>query len=271
MSRLRDLQCGVGQAVLGGDEESIVAAIQGDGLEPAARLNIYRNHYNTSLADALKATFPVVCRILDARFFGYAASEFIKTNPPRQVCLFEYGEALPAFLESFPPCAQLAYIGDVARLEWLINSALHSPAVPPIDSRDLAHLDSADYPRLILALQPSLRFIESRWPIDRIWHENKPGAEGDGAVNLGAGGCRLEIRQLGDDVVFRSLESGEFALRSALLKGHTLDTAVAAALASDPLFDTAHGLRRLFAEGLVTGFTLAPNPGADRLDPAKQP
>ena len=116
-----------------------------------------------------------------------------------------------------------------------------------------------------------MRFIESRWPIDRIWHENKPGAEGDGAVDLGAGGCRLEIRQLGDDVVFRSFESGEFALRSELLKGHTLDAAVANALASDPLFDTAHGLRRLFAEGLVTGFTLAPNPGADRPDLAKQP
>lgn len=271
MSRLRELQCGVGQAVLGHDEGSIVAAIQGDGLPPAARLNIYRNHYNTSLAEALKSTFPVVCRVLDPRFFAYAASEFIKAYPPRQVCLFEYGESLPAFLESFPPCAQLAYIGDVARLEWLINSALHSPALPPIDSKDLAHLESADYPRLILALQPSLRFIESHWPIDRIWHENKPGAEGEGAVDLGAGGCRLEIRQLGDDVIFRSVEPGEFALRSALLKGHTLDSAVAAALARDPLFDTAHGLRRLFAEGLITGFTLAPDPGADRPDPARQP
>ncbi len=271
MSRLRELQCGVGQAVLGHDEESIVAAIQGDGLPPAARLGIYRNHYNASLAEALKATFPVVCRVLDPRFFAYAASEFIKAFPPRQVCLFEYGEGLPAFLESFPPCAQLAYIGDVARLEWLINSALHSPALPPIDSKDLAHLEPADYPRLILALQPSLRFIESRWPIDRIWHENKPVAEGDGAIDLGAGGCRLEIRQLGDDVIFRPVEPGEFTLRSALLKGHTLDLAVGATLADDPLFDTAHGLRRLFAEGLITGFTLAPDHGADRPDPARQP
>ncbi len=271
MSKLRELQCGVGQAVLGHDEESIVAAIQSGGLPASARLNIYRNHYNASLAEALKATFPVVCRVLDPRFFAYAASEFIKAFPPRQVCLFEYGEDFPAFLGTFPPCAQLAYIGDVARLEWLINSALHSPALPPIDSKDLAHLEPTDYPRLILALQPSLRFIESRWPIDRIWHENKPGAQGDGAVDLGTGGCRLEIRQLGDDVIFRSLEHGEFALRGALLKGLALDSAVAAALTQDPLFDTAHGLRRLFAEGLITGFTLAQDPGADRPDPAKQP
>ena len=270
-SLLHDLQCGVGQAVLGRDEESIVAAIVGDGLDPAQRLNIYRNHYNTSLGEALRATFPVACRVLDPRFFAYAASEFIKVSPPRQVCLFEYGAEFPEFLAAFPPCAHLTYIGDVARLEWLINAALHSPALPAIDSRDLAHLDTADYPQLVFALQPSLRFIESPWPIDRIWHQNKPGSETDGAVDLDAGGCRLEIRQLGEDVVFRSLEAAEFVLRTELAKGHNLDSAVAAALACDPLFDTAHGLRRLFAEGLVTGFTLAPQPGEGESGPAKQP
>jgi hypothetical protein len=268
---LQDLQYGVGRAVLGGDQDSIVAAIRGDGLDPAQRLNIYRNHYSTSLGEALKATFPVVCRVLDPRFFAYAASEFIKAFPPRQVCLFEYGEELPAFLETFPPCAQLAYVGDLARLEWLINGALHSPTLPAIDSKDLAHLGAAEFPRLILALQPSLRLIESRWPIDRIWHENKPGAEGEGAVDLDVGGCHLEIRQLGDDVVFRPLESGEFALRAELAKGEALDSAVGAALARDPAFDTAHNLRRLFAEDLVIGFTLgagsdtaAPKPAEPR-------
>jgi hypothetical protein len=269
MSGLRDLQYGVGHAVLGGAEESIAAAILGDGLDPAQRLNIYRNHYNFSLAEALKATFPVVCRVVDPRFFAYAASEFIKASPPCQVCLFEYGEGFPDFLASFPPCAHLIYIGDVARLEWMINGALHSPALPAIDSKHLAQLSTAEYPRLVFALQPSLRLIESRWPIDRVWHENKPGAQGEGAVDLGAGGCRLEIRQLGDDVVFRPLEPGEFALRAKLAKAGTLEAAVEAALARNPLFDTAEGLRRLFAEGLVTGFTLAPGPGTDAPKPTE--
>ena len=263
MSRLRDLQCGVAKSVLGQDEDSIVSAILGDGMAPGSRLSIYRNHYNITLTDALKATFPVVCRLLDARFFAYAANEFIKTTPPRQACLFEYGEGFPNFLAAFPPCAQLPYIGDVARLEWLINLALHSPGLPSIDSRELAHVDSRDYPRLVFSLQPSLRLIESKWPIDRIWHENKPGAEGEGVVDLNVGGCHLEVRQSGDDVIFRSLEVAEFVLRTELAGGGTLNEAVEAALARDRLFDTAHGLRRLFAEGLVTGFVLAPNSGAE--------
>ncbi len=259
MSKLRDLQCGVGRAVLGMDEASIVSAIMGDGLDPAARLSIYRNHYNTSLSEALKATYPVVCRLVDERFFAYAASEYIKVSPPRQVCLFEYGDSFPDFLAEFPACASLVYLADVARLEWLINLSLHAPAQPPIEAGELAHLDAADYPRLVFALQPALRLIESAWPIDRIWHLNRPDASEQGMIDLAAGGCHLEIRQLGEDVVFRPLESGEFALRAALAKGGTLEAAVEAALAKDPSFDTTLALRHLFGEGLVIGFTLVPS------------
>jgi hypothetical protein len=260
MSKLRDLQCGIGRAVLGQDEASIVSAIMGDGLDPAARLNIYRNHYISSLGEALKATYPVVCRLVDERFFAYAASEYIKISPPRQVCLFEYGEGFPDFLAAFPACASLVYLADVARLEWLINAALHAPLQQPVEASDLGHLNSADYPRLVFALQPSLRFIDSAWPIDRIWHLNRPDAAEVGAIDLAAGGCRLEIRQSGEDVVFRPLESGEFALRAALANGRTLGAAVEAALAQDPMLDAALALRRLFGEGLVVGFTLAPPP-----------
>jgi hypothetical protein len=254
MSGLRDLQRAMGQAVLGQDEGSIASAILGDGPDPAQRLAIYRNHYNTSLTEALKATFPVACRVLDPRFFAYAASEFIKQSPPRRACLFDYGEDFPDFLAAFPPCVHLAYIGDVARLEWLINSALHSPGLPAIEGKDLAQLDPVVYPQLVFTLQPSLRLIESPWPIERIWYQNKPSAEGEGAIDLDAGGCRLEIRQLGEDVVFRPLEAGEFALRAELAKGGSLESAVEAGLARDPLFDTTDGLRRLIAEGLVVGF-----------------
>jgi hypothetical protein len=263
MSKLRDLQCGVSRGVLGSDEASIVSAIKGDGLDPAARLGIYRNHFNITLTEALKATFPVVCRLVDERFFAYAASEYIKTSPPRRACLFEYGEDFPGFLGAFPACASLVYLADVARLEWLINSALHSSLEEPIESAELGHLDSGDYPRLVFAFQPSLRFIESPWPIERIWHLNHPGSGEEGAVDLAAGGCHLEIRQFGEDVVFCSLAPGEFALRAALAKGRTLEVAVDAALAKDPQFDTAHALRRLFSEGLVIGFTLAPPPTPD--------
>jgi hypothetical protein len=263
MSGLRELQCGIGQAVLGHDQASILKAIAGDGIAPSARLQIYRHHYETSLTEALKAIYPVVCRLVDDRFFGYAAHEYIKVSPPRRVCLHEYGEGFPAFLAAFPPCIGLPYLADVARLEQDINAVLHSPASVAMGSDELKNIALGDYGRLVFAFSPALRYLDSPWPVDHIWLANQPGA--DAAVDLQEGGCRLEIRQRGEEVVFARLEEPEMALRRALASGAPLAEAAAAALAVEPLFDLAMALRRLLADGLVTGFLLTSD------DPSQPP
>ncbi|MGA8760509.1 MAG: DNA-binding domain-containing protein, partial [Stellaceae bacterium] len=107
MSMLLDLQMRLRRAVLGGDTAEIVAAIQGDGLNPAARVGIYRNHAFTTLGDALQGTFPVVCRLVDQRFFAYAAHEYLREHPPHSRCLVEYGADFADFLARFSPCEKL--------------------------------------------------------------------------------------------------------------------------------------------------------------------
>jgi hypothetical protein len=89
MSKLHELQCAVARGILGHEQGAVMDAILGDGLDPAARLQIYANHYRSSLTEALKAIYPVVCRLVDERFFAFAADRFIDSAPPRQPCLFE--------------------------------------------------------------------------------------------------------------------------------------------------------------------------------------
>ena len=43
------------------------------------------------------------------------------------------GAHFPAFLETYPPTAGLAYLPDVARLEWAIEEASTAPDAPPLD------------------------------------------------------------------------------------------------------------------------------------------
>src|SRR5215469_16058654 len=217
---------------------------------PESRLRIYRHHYEISLTEALKAIYPAICRLVDERFFGYAAHEYIKAHPPRRPCLHEYGESFADFLAGFPPCRTLAYLADVARLEWRINASLHAPSELPLAAGAFRNVAMGDYPRLVFRLLPSLGYLESPWPIDRIWSGREE------AVELGEGGCRLEIRQRGEEVVFARLDQPQFLLRRALLAGEKLESAAAAALAADPLFDLATALRRLLVEELVTGFSL---------------
>src|SRR5438445_13075963 len=119
MPTLRELQHGVRDALLG-DDACVVAALDGagDALAPAARVAVYRHHVLTSLTAALEATFPVVVRLVDVRFFRYAADRYVRAHPPGGPCLFEYGASVPEFLAAFPPCRHLVYLADVARLEW---------------------------------------------------------------------------------------------------------------------------------------------------------
>jgi hypothetical protein len=257
VSTLADLQADLRAALLGGPDGPAAAAVREDGLAAGARLAIYRHHVFATLRDALTATYPVVCRLVDERFFAYAADRYLRHHPPAGPCLFEYGARFAEFLARFPPCRHLAYLPDVARLEWALNVARHAGDVVPLDSRPLQELEGSDAPRLRFTFDPSLALLASPWPIDRIWRANQPDA-GDATVDLAAGRARLEVRRSGDEVGFRSLDPAPWAFRASLRAGRPLETAAAAALALDPGFDLAEALHALLVEGVLTAFTLAP-------------
>jgi hypothetical protein len=255
MPALRDLQSEFCAALLSGDGTAVAALIHDDGLPPALRLDIYRNNVFASLKQVLIETFPVVCRLVDERFFLYAADEFIRQQPPEQACLFSYGARFADFLRTFPPCRHLVYLPDVARLEWLMNAAAHADDVIPLPAASLASVPAADTPNLILRLDPALGLLESPWPVDRIWRANQPGA--DPSVDLHAGGARIEVRHSGEDVVFCLLDPATYALRAALAAGRRLEDAAELALAMGPEFDFAAAFRELFADGSVVGLSIS--------------
>jgi hypothetical protein len=256
MPALHDLQVSIRDAILAGDARAAASTIAGDGLEPEARLGLYRHHVFATLTAALRATFPVVCRLVDARFFAYAADRFIRQHPPSGPCLIEYGAAFPEFLAGFPPCRAHAYLPDVARLEWAMNAAMHTDDTVPLDPARLAMTQPEAMPRLVFRLDPSLSFIASPWPIDRIWRANQDESSGAGVADLHSDGVRLEVRRIGDDVRMRALGAPRYAFRRTLHDGLPLEQAATAALTLDPLLDLTLEIRQMLEEELAVGFTL---------------
>src|SRR5277367_6244499 len=98
MLTLRELQSDVCQSVIGDASDELLRLIVGDGLDPSARLSIYRNNVVARLTETLRAAYPVVCSLVDRRFFDYAAAEFFRHSLPANGCLGEYGRELPSFL-----------------------------------------------------------------------------------------------------------------------------------------------------------------------------
>lgn len=244
LDRLQRQMC---SAIRGRHEPELLALIEGGGLQPEARLQIHRNHLILTLTEALKATFPVVCRLVDERFFCYAAHEYIAEALPSRPCLIEYGDNFPDFLANFAACRELVYLADVARLEWAINLALHAEAADPADRSILRFSDP------VLALHPSVQLVASRWPIERIWFTNQPGGDNDEVINLDSGAARLLVFRRGDRVVITGIENSAHAFLNAIVDGAPLTEAKRAGGRAAPSFDSAATLDFLFTEGLIVG------------------
>lgn len=255
VSALRELQIQLRQAVLGGATAEIVAAVQGDGLDPAARIGIYRNHAFATLGASLRGTFPVVCRLVDERFFAYAAHEYLREHPPHSRCLAEYGADFADFLAEFEPCKSLPYLADVARFEWALNIAASVREAAPLPPQALAGVQINEAAYLAFRLQPSLSYVISPWPIDAIWQANQENEVP--LVDLASGGARLEIRRAGDVVTWLRLDSAIFAFRTALANGLVLAAATAAATLQDSAFDLAPALQHIVANGLAVAYDLS--------------
>lgn len=245
-----ELQASFTRALLQ-DDAAVAGAVLGDGLVPEARIALYRHHVLTTLTEVLKAAYPVVCRLVDGRFFAYAADCYIRQQPPTGPCLFEYGAALPCFLAAFPPCREYVYLPDVARLEWAIHAAWYAEDTVPLERECLHGIAPDDLVCLTFVLDPSATYVHSPWPIDRIWRANQPDAEANETVHLAAGAASLEVRRLDDHVTWCSLVPGTLAFRAALAEHRPLAEAFEAALTAEPSFDLATALQALFAAGLV--------------------
>ena len=242
LDRLQRLMC---SAMRGAHESELLAMIEEGRLQPEARLQIYRNHVILTLTEALKATFPVVCRLVDERFFRYAAHEYIGESLPSRPCLAEYGGSFPDFLATFPACRELVYLADVARLEWAINRALHAAAA---DAADRPALWSSD---LVLTLHPSLQLVASQYPIERIWRANQPDGDDHEIINLDDGSARLLVFRRDDRVVMIGIEESAYAFVDGIAHGARLEEAIRAARRIAPRFNSAATLDLLFTESLI--------------------
>lgn len=254
MLALPELQSAFRAAILDGKTRGASREIDRNRIGAAGALAIYCNHVRISLTAALRTTFPVVCRLVDERFFAFAAHAYIQAAPPETPRLAEYGASFPGFLASFVPCRGLPYLPDVARLEWAFNLAQTAPYGATLDYLALARVAPADLPGLSFSFDPAVRLLASSYPIDRIWLANQDPPQ-VGEIEL-TGDSRLQIYRARSEAVFRTLEPASFLFRKALHRRVPLGAAAEAALAADPMFDLMLELSQMIREGVISGFAI---------------
>ena len=224
-----------------------LAAFQADFLEritaakASGALRVFHDTWFHGLLDGLRDTYPATTEALGEPAFNAFARDFIRTHPLTSGDQTFYGSDFPAFLQSHPQIGPLAWLGDLARLEWAEHRAHHAADAAPCDFETL--LD----PAARIALHPSVQCVRTTHNVDAF--RDNPAAFVLYAVDTDW----LIGRDRDDDVVRLRLMPIETAFLAALIETGSL-TAVLARFSADSLSPLQTCLARLVQAGFLIQF-----------------
>lgn len=226
---LREVQQWMAAQILPGGEAdpSAVALNPQRGAPGVQRLAVYADGYRARTEDALADVYEAMRHVLGAAEFARLARAYTQAYPSRHPNLTFVGRRLGAWLPGQPWTAQLPFLPDLARLEWLVCQAFHAAEQPPLRIETLRTLTLAEWERARFTFQPSVDQLESAWPVLAIWQaRSQPREQID--IPLEGRPHRVMVFRDGVNVRCELLEPAPFALLAALRRGVRLAEACGA-------------------------------------------
>ena len=235
-------------------DETILALIEAGNLTQRKRLDIYRNNVFSNYRSALEAVYPAILSLVGAEYFHQAAQRYAERDSSVSGDIHHYGDDFCDLLASLPGAEELAYLPDVARLEWFIHAAFHAAEYEHLDLSRLQGIAAEDYPRLRFLLNPAARLMHSDFPIRRIWQVNLPNYQGDQRVDLGEGGENLLVMRRNFAMEVDAIATADAAALTAFQRNEMLGQALDVALAIDADFDVSSFLQRYVLNETIAEF-----------------
>ena len=201
-----------------------------DDAAPADAVDFYRASGEATRRASLASTYPVMLRLVGEAFFAQAARAYARSFPSASGDLHSFGAHVARFLETYEPARPLAYLPDVARLEWAVHECAHAAEAAPIDAAMLARVPEAEQGLLRVRIAPSVRRVRSRFAIAAIWHANQP--QRDGTLDRHEGCDDVLVHRDGAQVGVQALDAPAARFLDAMARGETLERA-SAELAAD--------------------------------------
>lgn len=255
MLSLRKLQSSFAAHLFEDEPESIIPWIRADGIDPAARLQIYRNNLHEGFHKTLALEYPVICRLVGSAYFRQLALAFLAAHPSRSGDLHHAGAPLASFLRQQYADTDYLYLADVAALEWAYQECLVAEELDPLDPLTLRDVPAQSYGTLRFTLRSACRLVHSRFPVLRIWEANQPEATGDETINLDSGPDFLLVFRIPRGIQLLRIHEDEHHLLTAFAGGKSLDEALEISLASNPRFDLSAALHRCIEIGVLSQLT----------------
>lgn len=217
-------------------------------------LAAYCNNVTGNWVNALRASYPVLVRLVGDAFFSAAARRYAAAGRSVSGNLDDYGADFPAWLATDPPAAELPYLADVGRLEWAVQSAYQATdevALDPAALAALGRLAADDLAALRLRVAAAAQLIASPFPVADIWraHQQDPVP----AVPFPPGPHFALVTRDEHGIAVRPIDGALFTFLAALAANQALGPALAAALHAEPDTPVAQLLAACLQLGVLVG------------------
>lgn len=223
----------------------------------AAQLfQIYRNNALTTLADALRAVYPVTRQLVGEEFFTHCAHRYIRQHPMRGGDIHDYGDNFPDFLQDFSPTNSLPYLPDTAQLEWAWHTAWHAAEATSLPVMALQSIPPEQLANLRFTLHPSTQLLSSPYPTGSIWLAHQENESLSSSISLDKGPEHLLIHRFKNTVFVHIIEESTSIFLSKTLKKHSFHDAYEAAATIDRGFELQNVLSTFISLGIFTGMEL---------------
>jgi hypothetical protein len=222
MPTLRELQRALTAHIVAGDGPPLEAWIRvPEGAAPAARIAVYTEGYPARVTEALRESYPALANILGEGSLAGLSERYRGVLRDEPTNLNDVGAGLPCFLRTDRLTEQLAFLPELAELEWAVTRSFHAAAGDPFDPIDCKDWSIEDWQRAQIRFQPGLALLRSRWPLSAL-HATRNQDRDEIDVDLEQGGeCVLVFRR-GFEVAVEAVEPREADAVEAFRAGASL-------------------------------------------------
>lgn len=219
------------------------------------RMKVYRNNVIRSLTDAAMAALPMTEKLVGREFLEQAMRAFVVANLPSQGNLNLYGMEFPNFIRTYEPAANLPYLQDFTKLEWLWEASYYAPDDLPLDPAKLINIPEEDMPNLQFSFRESFALLQSEYPLDEIVDFCRA-EDQDNLQQLSDRGSKLIVYRPDLKVELRRLDDAEYLFLSTLQEGQTIHQTAEALAENYPDADLTPLLQKHLQLGTFTSFEI---------------
>ncbi|WP_051484527.1 putative DNA-binding domain-containing protein [Shewanella waksmanii] len=145
---------------------------------PPSRFAVYRNNYQQALVSVLANCYLCCRTIVGEHCFAQLARDYVEHHPPLGSNLNQYGAQFSEFLRPLMrqhhSLSQLAYLSELAKLEWLVQQSYYAKdSIPCQLWPALAPLPVDTQQSVNLVLRADISLLSSRFPLHTLWSRHQ--------------------------------------------------------------------------------------------------